>query len=137
MSTVAERGHKIIEVDSGYGYKIRVCEFCNVLEERIVIEQLLCIPEARRRQIAKDKGKRYFCEGEDCGIELTALNMSDDEKYCQTCFDKIVAGIDTNDESTETKWMPEGVMDDIIQDKYPQAYTSLPHVQRIRRFKGY
>lgn len=135
MSTVAERGHYIIEVDSGFGYKIRACEFCNVLEERIVIEQLLCIPEARRRQIAKNKGKRYFCE--DCGTELTALNMSDDEKYCRTCFDKIVEHMDTEDESIETKWMPEGIMDEIIKDKHSQAYTGLPHIQRMRRFKGY
>ena len=137
MSTVAERGHKIIEVDSGFGYKTRVCEFCNVLEERIVIEQLLCIPEARRRQIAKDKGKRYFCEGEDCGTELTALNMSDDEKYCKTCFAKIVAGMDIGDESAETKWMSEGVMEAIIENKYPQAYTNLPYIQTMKRFKGY
>lgn len=77
-------------------------------------------------------GKRYFCEGEDCGTELTALNMSDDEKYCKTCFDKIVAGIDTDDESTETKRMPEWAMEEIIKDKYPQA-----HEQWIRRLRGY
>lgn len=79
--------------------------------------------------------KQYTCQG--CGTELTALNMSDDEEYCKTCFDRIVAGMDTEDESIETRWMPEGVMEEIIKDKYPRAYTNLPHVQRMRRFKGY
>lgn len=63
--------------------------------------------------------------------------MSEDEEYCKKCFDKIVAGIDTEDESTETKWMPEYVMDGIIKDEYPQAYTYLPHIQRMKRVKGY
>lgn len=67
---------------------------------------------------------QYSCKG--CGTELTALNMSDDEKYCKACFDKIVAGIDTEDESTETKWMPEGVMEEIIQDKYHRRTPACP-----------
>lgn len=79
--------------------------------------------------------RTYKCQG--CGTELDALNMSEDEEYCKACFDKIVESMDTEDESTETKWMPEWAMDAIIEDEYPQAYTNLPHAQRIRRLKRY
>lgn len=63
------------------------------------------------------------------------MNMSDDEKYCKACFSKIVESIDTEDESTETKQIPEWAMDEIIDSPCPQAHEL--YLQRMRRFKGY
>ena len=130
MSTLQERGHEIIEVDSGFGYKIRVCKHCNILEEEIIINKLNCIPKSRRRE--RQMVNTYSCKGEGCGVELTALNMSEDEDYCKKCFDKIVEGIDINDESPETKFLKERELDEIIASPCPQEYTALPHVQRYR-----
>lgn len=51
-----------------------------------------------------------------CGIELTALNMSDiEEEACQECADKHLNGIDTNDESPETRYMPDDLMEAIVR----------------------
>ena len=77
----------------------------------------------------------YKCKG--CGIELTALNMSEDETYCKKCFDEIVAGMDTEDESPETRWLKDREMDEIIVSPCPQLHESQPHLQRMRRLKGY
>lgn len=74
---------------------------------------------------------QYSCK--DCGTELTALNMSDDEKYCKACFDKTVAGMDTEDESPETKQMPEWAMDEIITSPCPQSHEL--YLQRMRGFR--
>ena len=50
-----------------------------------------------------------------CGVELTAINMSDIENdKCQDCVKKILNKIDTDDESTETVNISDRVLDLII-----------------------
>ena len=78
---------------------------------------------------------KHSCKGNGCGIELTALNMSEDEAYCKKCFDEIVESMDTNDESPETKYIKDREMDEIIASPCPQLHESLPHIQRMRRCK--
>lgn len=51
-----------------------------------------------------------------CGIGLNALNMSDIENdKCQDCVRDILDKIETNDESAETRYLSDGVLESIIR----------------------
>ena len=50
-----------------------------------------------------------------CGIELDALHMSDIEKdKCQDCVAKILDSFDIEDESIETRWMSDNMIENFL-----------------------
>lgn len=64
----------------------------------------------------------YNCK--ECGIELTALNISDyDNDYCQKCFAELIDQMPTDDECKETKDIPDWGIDLILNAKRPQLIS--------------
>lgn len=57
-----------------------------------------------------------------CGMKLTALNMSDiEEDKCQNCVIAIAEKIDTDDESPNTKYMSDDMLDHVIRRNEERA----------------
>jgi len=55
----------------------------------------------------------------DCKVELTAINMSEDDELCHDCYEARLEKMTGDDESPETREFTDAELDRIINAKMP------------------
>jgi len=69
-----------------------------------------------------------------CGIGLNALNMSDiEDDKCQDCVKDIIDKIDTNDESAETRYLSDSVLESITMQNNGSIRNNARGRQRMNK----
>lgn len=70
-----------------------------------------------------------------CGIGLNALNMSDIENdKCQDCVRDMLDKIDTNDESAETRYLSDSVLESIIRQNNGRVRNNVRGRQMMNKY---